>query len=68
MGQALRLHHPEQFDVEDEGGASGDAGLVEAAVGFFGRDVYLPAVAYVHMAKGYDPAGDEVAQAEGGGC
>ena len=52
----------EQFDVEDEGGAAGDAGLGELAVAHLGGDVDLPSVADVHLLHGDDPALDEVAQ------
>ena len=32
----------QQFDVEDEGGAAGDAGLGELPVAQFGGEMYLP--------------------------
>ena len=52
----------EQFDVEDEGGAAGDAGLGKLAVAHLGGDVDFPSVADVHLLHGDDPTLDEVAQ------
>ena len=42
----------EQFDVEDEGGAAGDAGLGKLAVAHLGGDVDFPSVADVHLLHG----------------
>ena len=52
----------EQFDVEDEGGAAGDARLGKLAVAHLGGDVDLPSIADVHLLHGDNPALDEVAQ------
>ena len=56
----------EEFDVENEGGAAGYAGLGAAAVSLFGRDVEFPAVAHVHLLECYDPSRYEVAKTECG--
>ena len=53
----------EQLDVEDEGGAAGDARLGKLAVAHLGGDVDLPSIADVHLLHGDNPALDEVAQA-----
>ena len=52
----------EQLDVEDEGGAAGNAWLREFAVSHFGRDIDFPSVADVHLLHGDNPALDEVTQ------
>ena len=52
----------EEFDVKDEGGAAGDAGLGELSVAHFGRDIDFPSVADVHLLHGNNPSLDEVAQ------
>ena len=56
------LINSQQFDVEDDGGAAGDAGLGEFAVAHLGGDLDLPSVADVHLLHGDDPSLDEVAQ------
>ena len=48
----------EQFDVEDEGGAAGDAGLGEFSVSHFGRNIDFPAVADVQLLKSMIPFQD----------
>ena len=51
-----------QLDVDDEGGATGDARLGELAVAHFGRDIDLPSVGDMHLLHGDDPVLDEVPQ------
>lgn len=51
-----------QFNVEDEGGACGNAGLGETAVAHFCGDVDFPAVADVHVLHGNDPTLDKFVQ------
>lgn len=55
------LGYGDEFDFEYEGGASGDAGLVQLAVGLFGRDVDFPFVTGVHLLHCDYPTGYEVA-------
>ena len=51
-----------QFNVKDEGGACGDAGLGETAVAHLCGDVDFPAVADVHVLHGDDPTLDKFVQ------
>ena len=51
-----------QFNVKDEGGACGDAGLGETAVAHLCGDVDFPAVADVHVLHGNDPTLDKFVQ------
>ena len=51
-----------QLNVEDEGGACGDAGLGETAVAHLCGDVDFPAVADVHVLHGNDPTLDKFVQ------
>ena len=57
-----RLSDIYQFDVEDEGGAAGDAGDGALAVAHLGGQVDFPAVANMHLLQGDDPALDEFAE------
>lgn len=50
------LRYPNQLKVEDERGATGDAGLRIFAVAHLSRNVEFPLVTDVHLLKGDDPA------------
>ncbi len=67
MGWEEGLGDGEELDFEDEGGTTGDAGLVDFAVGLLCGNVDFPFVAGMHLLHCYDPTGNEVAESEGGG-
>ena len=63
----MGLGDGDEFDFEDEGGAAGDAGLVDFTVGLLGGDVDFPFVTGVHLLHCDYPTGYEVAESEGRG-
>ena len=65
---SLHSGYSKQFNLKNQGGAAGDAGLRELAVSHFRRDVHLPFVAHAHLLHGDNPSLNQVAQAEGYGC
>ena len=56
------LRHSNQLNVEDERGATSDAGLRIFAIAHLGRNVKFPLVTDVHLFKGDDPSVNQVAE------
>ena len=62
------LRYSNQLNVEDERGATRNAGLGEFAVAHLGRNVKFPLVTDVHLLEGDDPTINQVAESHGNRC
>ena len=62
------LRYSNQLNVEDERGATRNAGLGVFAVAHLCRNVKLPLVTNVHLLQGDDPTVNQVAESHGNRC